>query len=144
MKVVAKRRFRASRERVFLAFTDPTELPRWFSPSEDITTEVIDLELRAGGAYRFGFHLPDGKVNYVLGTFEELSPPEKLAFTWTWAEPDPHAGIETLVTVELIEHGDETEVVVTHDRFPNEKTRARHDKGWQGTFDGLAKLLEAE
>ena len=122
-------------------YGDPTELARWFSPSEEIATDVIELDLRAGGAYRFGFHLPDGSVDYVLGTFEEVSSPARLIFTWTWAEPDPHAGIETLVTVEFIEHDDETEVVVTHDRFPNEETRARHDLGWQGTFDRLAKLL---
>ena len=141
MKVVATRRFRAPRERVFRAFTDPADLPRWFSPSEDIATDVVELDLRAGGAYRFGFHLPHGAVEYVLGRFEEVSPPEKLVFTWTWEEPDPHAGIETLVTVELIDHGDETEVVVTHDRFPTEETRARHDEGWQGTFDRLENLL---
>ena len=142
MKVVAKRRFRAPRERVFRAFTDPTDLPRWFSPSEDITTDVVELDLRVGGAYRFGFHLPDGAVEYVLGRFEEVSPPERLVFTWTWVEPDPHAGIETRVTVAFTDHGDETEVAVTHERFPSEETRKRHDEGWQGTFDRLSKLLE--
>ena len=141
MRVVAKRRFRASPKRVFEAFTDPAVLPHWFSPSEEIKTDVIELDVRKGGAYRFGFHLPEGEVDYVLGRFQEVSPPEKLVFTWTWAEPDPHAGIETLVTVELVEHGDWTEVVVTHERFPNEQARARHDEGWQGTFDRLEKLL---
>ena len=141
MKVVARRRFRATRERVFRAFTDAAELSRWFSPSEDIATDIIELDLREGGAYRFGFHVSDGVVDYVLGTFREVSAPRRLVFTWTWAEPDPHAGIETLVTVELLEHGQETEVVVTHERFPNEETRARHEEGWQGTFDRLQKLL---
>ena len=77
MRVVAKRRYRAPRERVFRAFTDPKELARWFSPSEDIATDAIELDLRVGGAYRFGFHLPDGFVDYVLGRFEEVSPPRE-------------------------------------------------------------------
>ena len=141
LNVVVRRRYRASRELVFRALTEADSLTRWFSPSEDIATEVLELELRAGGTYRFGFRFPDGSENYVVGEFREITRPTRLVFTWTWEEPDPHAGIETLVTIELVGHGEATEVVVTHGRFPTMETRDRHDEGWNGAFDRLEKLL---
>ena len=104
--VFVRRRFRAPREAVFRAFTDPEELERWFSPSR------------------------------------EIDPPHRLVFTWTWEPPDRHAGIETLVTVVLEASGDETEVVVTHDRFPTNASRDRHETGWDTTLDRLEVLLK--
>ena len=80
----------------------------------------------------------------MRGEFKELDPPERLAFTWTWEPPDPHAGIETLVTVVLMEVGDETEVLVSHDRFPTHDSRDRHDAGWTTTLDRLQDFLSEE
>jgi len=141
LSVVARRRYRASRETVFRAFTDPNYLTSWFSPSDEIVTEVLKWDLREGGDYRLGFGFPGGHRNHVLGKFREISRPGKLVFTWTWEEPDPHAGTETRVTIELVGHGQETEVTVTHERFPNQETRARHDEGWKGALDRLAAFL---
>lgn len=140
LKVIARRRYRASPEALFRAFTQAEDLTRWFSPSEDIQTEVLQLELVQGGRYRIAFHFPDGSRNQVSGQYREIFP-RKLVFTWTWDEPDPHAGIETLVTIELFELGGETEVAVTHERFPNQETRDRHDDGWNGALARLEKWL---
>jgi len=76
----------------------------------------------------------------VRGQYQEISP-RRIVFTWTWEEPDPHAGIETVVTIELFELGEETEILVTHERFPDEETRDRHDEGWSGALARLVKLL---
>ena len=141
LKVTARRRYRASPEVLFRAFSRAEDLIRWFSPSEEIQTEVVDLDFRPGGRYRFAFHFPDGGRNLVTGRYEEISP-RRLVFTWTWEEPDPHAGIDTRVTIEFIELGEGTEVLVTHERFPDRETRDRHDEGWSGALTRLLKLLE--
>ena len=149
--VLVRRRFRAARADVFRAFAEPAMLRRWFSPSPDIVTEVIEHDFRAGGRYRFGFVYPDGQRETVLGEFCEIEPPVHLAFTWSWGPtalkdipPDRHAGIETLVTIRFREIGDETEVVVTHDRFSSYETRDRHDAGWSTTLERLAALLAGQ
>jgi len=141
LAVNARRRYEASPERVFRAFTDPALLVRWLSPSPDTILEVLAHELRVSGRYRFRYRQPSGGSDVVTGTFLEISPPRRLVFTWTWEPPDPHAGIETLVTIELVPEGDATLVVVTHERFPDEVTRERHDVGWCSTLPRLAQLL---
>ena len=141
LAVFVRRRFRASKESVFRAFTEPSLLTLWFSPSEDIRVEVLEHDFSIGGRYRFGFRFPEGHRNTVLGTFREISAPYRLVFTWTWEAPDPHAGIETLVIVRIEPVGSETEVVVTHERFPSWESRDRHDAGWSTTLDRLEDLI---
>jgi hypothetical protein len=65
--------------------------------------------------------------------------PNRLVFTWTWEPPDPHAGIGTLVTIELLAAGTGTEVVVTHEWFPTVAARDRHEAGWRATVDRLKR-----
>jgi uncharacterized protein YndB with AHSA1/START domain len=136
LEVRAARRYAASASRVYEAFTDRELLAKWFSPSADVELEVLDFDLRVGGGYRFGFRY-DSKYDVVSGVFKEITSPTRLAYTWTWEPLDPHAGIETLVTVELSDLGDECEVTVLHERFPDRETRERHDVGWAGALDRL-------
>ncbi len=141
LSVLVRRHIRASRKHVFRAFTDPKKLPRWFSPSADIGTEILEHDFRVGGRYRFGFRFPDGERTTVTGVFREIASGERLVFTWSWEPPDPHAGVETLVTIVLREEQDGTEIVVTHDRFPRHEIRDRHDAGWRTTLDRLDIFL---
>lgn len=134
LSVVARQRYEAAPEAVFRAFTDPLLLTRWFSPGADIGIEVLAHDLRPGGRYRFRYREPSGDVSVVAGEFCEILPPERLVFTWTWEAPDPHAGVATLVTVEIRADGAGTEVVVTHERFPDETSRVRHAEGWRTTL----------
>ena len=138
LAVVARQRYDASPELVFHAFTDPDVLMRWFSPGADIHVDVLVHELRPGGRYRFRYREPDGTVSIVAGVFCAIVPPSRLAFTWTWEPPDVHAGVATLVTVDIAADGSGTVVVVTHERFPDEPSRARHAQGWRST---LARLV---
>ena len=134
-----KRTFAAPREKVFRAWTDPEELKKWWGP-EGYATPSAQVDLRVGGRYRLGMKkLPDGEVFYLSGTYREVRPLEKLVYTWSW-EAEPEFG-ETLVTVEFRAMGNSTEVVLTHELFPNEKARQDHDKGWNSCLDRLARWL---
>jgi len=85
------RTFSAPREKVFRAWTDPEELKKWWGPP-GYSTPTADVDLRVGGAYRFGMmELPDGEVFYLAGTYREVRPPEKLVYTWNW-EGQPELG----------------------------------------------------
>lgn len=138
LTVVALQRYDASPELVFHAFTDPDLLTRWFSPGPEIDVEVLAHELRLGGRFRFRYREPDGTVSIVAGEFCAIVPPTRLVFTWTWEPPDVHAGVDTLVTIDVAVDGAGTLVVVTHERFPDEPSRARHAQGWRST---LARLV---
>jgi uncharacterized protein YndB with AHSA1/START domain len=134
-----RRIFKAPREKVFRAWTDPEELKKWWGP-EGYTTPSAEVDLRVGGKFRLGMRkLPDGEIFYLSGIYREVRPPELLVYTWRW-EAQPEHG-ETLVTVEFRQVGDSTEVVLTHERFPTEKARDEHNRGWTGCLDRLEKLL---
>jgi uncharacterized protein YndB with AHSA1/START domain len=116
-------------------------LERWFCPSPDVTVKVTHLDLRVGGRYRFVFNFPGNRVAVVIGEYHTLARPHQLAFTWTWEPPDPHAGVETLVTINLHEKDGGTELALTHARFPTEQTMRQHESGWGATLDGLNALV---
>ncbi len=133
------RTFAAPREKVFRAWTDAEELKKWWGPV-GYATPTAEVDLRVGGRYRLGMRkLPDGKIFHLSGTYREVRAPEKLMYTWFW-ENEPELG-ETLVTVEFRARSSSTEVVVTHELFPNQKMRDDHDKGWNSCLDRLPEAL---
>jgi uncharacterized protein YndB with AHSA1/START domain len=131
--------FRAPREKVFRAWTDPEALKNWFAPSEKYVTRIPRLDVRVGGAYRIEMEI-EGQAHIVTGTYREVSPPQRLVFTWKW-ETEPKHG-DTLVTIEFLDRGGKTEVILTHERFPSETARDEHNKGWAGCLDRLGLFLK--
>lgn len=69
------------------------------------------------------------------------APPEKLVYTWEWESGDFASMGETLVTVEFRDQDGSTELILTHERFPDEEKRDHHGWGWNSTLDCLVKLL---
>jgi len=141
-RLTVKRTVKAPREQVFRAWTDPSELARWFHPDPSFTTPVAEVDLRAGGSYRFAMQPPTGDAYVVRGVYREVQPPDRLVFTWRWdgtGDDDP----ETLVTVELRERSGGTEVVLTHERFTSVASRDEHRKGWQGCLAQLSQAVES-
>ena len=131
--------FDAPRERVFRAWTDPRVLEKWWGPP-GFSCPLAQVDLRTGGAYRLGMKPPQGETFYLGGTFREVRPPERLVYTWQWEEDTEGTG-ETLVTVEFKDLGARTEVVLTHERFPDAGAVRRHGDGWNGCLESLAHLL---
>jgi uncharacterized protein YndB with AHSA1/START domain len=137
--VVVRKTFTASRRRVFEAWCRPELLAQWFFPVPGWRAEVA-ADVRAHGRYRVGMHEPGGAVHVQEGVYREIQPFSRLVFTWTCVELGV---IDSLVTIELVERGDVTELVLTHE-LPDEPTVLReHEGGWQGCLGTLADFLEA-
>ena len=136
------RTINAPREKVFEAWTDPEQLRRWWGVAEGWTAVIAEVDLRVGGTYRLGMLEPGKDHPYVAaGVYREILPPEKLVFTFAW-ERTPHdtpdwVPSETLVSIEFLDRGDSTELVLTHDQFPDENMKNEHNEGWNGVLASL-------
>lgn len=138
--LLVNRRYRAPREAVWEAWTQPEALKRWFG-TPGFVLEAVEIDLRVGGTYRLDFRTPENEKVTVQGEYREVLEPAKLIYTWnvTGAGRGLH---NTLVTVSIIEHGDETEVVVRHEGLTTEDVIAGHRRGWTGNLDQLADEIE--
>jgi uncharacterized protein YndB with AHSA1/START domain len=97
---------------------------------------VRSLEARVGGSFRF--ELEDGSS--VFGTYLHIAPPEKLVFTWSGGVIE---GRETVVTLDFLDQGPVTEVVLTHERISTEAMRAMFEGGWPSLLDALTEVLSS-
>jgi uncharacterized protein YndB with AHSA1/START domain len=137
--LVVRKTIRASAERLYTAWTDPTQVKRWWGP-RGVQCTAAEIDLRIGGRYRIANQFPDGKILWITETFESIEAPHKLVYTW---QLEAQTDTFERVTVQFEPRGDETEVIVTHELIPNETLRDMHQQGWIGCLDGLASYLEA-
>ena len=129
-RVVVRRRMPAPREIVYQAWIDPEGIREWMCPGDVISAEAT-LDVRVGSSFRIVMKAKD-RVHDHTGTYQVVDPPSKLVFTWAGAD---NPGAITLVTVEFVEHGDESELIITHERFTKADLAQRYEMGW-GTIAG--------
>ena len=133
--LVLRRTFEASRARVFRAWITPGALEQWLRP-RGLRMTVRSLDARVGGSFRF--ELENGSA--ITGTYLQIVPPEKLVFTWS-AGAAP--GRETVVTLDFLEQGAVTELVLTHEHLATPERHAVAEGGWSSLFDALASVLSS-
>jgi len=131
--LVLRRAFTASRQRVFRAWIEPEALEYWFRP-RGMGVTVSKLEARVGGSFRFD--VEDG--GSIVGTYLHIVSPEKLVFTWSGGATQ---GRETVVTLDFLDQGPVTEVVLTHEGLSTPELRALVGTGWPSLLDALAEVL---
>jgi uncharacterized protein YndB with AHSA1/START domain len=135
-----RRRFTAPRENVFRAWTDPQVLKRWWCPPGWAPAE-IEVDLRVGGAYRIGMRrVENGPPIYVYGSFLEVQIPERLMYTWRWENAFEQMP-QTRVTVQFLESGGITEVVLIHEDLPEINVCLRHRAGWMEAWERIDRSL---
>ena len=135
-RVVTRRRMPAPREIVFEAWIDPKGIHEWMCPGDAVSAEAT-LDVRVGGSYRLVMKGKD-KDHVHIGTYQVVEPPSKLVFTWAGAENPADV---TLVTVEFLPHGDESELVLTHERFTKDDLAQRYENGWNTIAEKFAVYL---
>ena len=138
--LVVTRSFAAPRSRVFRAFTDRNEVKQWFGP-EGFAISACAMDLRVGGAYRIVMRSPEGREHTVRGVYQEISKPNRLAFTWAWEDEEGEPGHETLVTISFADKDGKTLLRLNHRRFESRKARDAHKHGWGSCFVCLTEYL---
>lgn len=132
------RRFTATADRLWRAWTDPQALMKWFGPAGTQRVLQADTDVRVGGAYQVGFVTEDGQAHYASGEYQEVEPQRRLVFTWAWRDtPDD----TSLITLEFTPVQDGTELAFLQTPFVDQATRDGHETGWAGAMDRLADHL---
>ncbi len=136
----------APRQRVFRAWTTLEEVSKWWGPP-GYSTLSVEIDLRVGGKYRIAMQAPGNERGVLSGTYREVHPPERLAYTWSWegttVDGKEVYHPETLVTVEFHDLGGRsTEIILTHGPFSDDELYDMHDQGWLNTLAKLEELLQ--
>ena len=131
----------AAPEAVFPYFTQPARYVEWMG------SEAV-LEPVPGGVYRV--RMNDGFA--AAGTFLEVDSPQRVVFTWGWADSDAAEHVlhersgeddgtlpagSTRVVVTLEEDAGGTRVTVRHHDLPTDELREAHRVAWQTYLDRL-------
>jgi uncharacterized protein YndB with AHSA1/START domain len=138
-RMVVRRRMPAPREIVYAAWTDPEGLHEWMCPGDIVSAEA-KLDVRVGGSFHITMRSKE-EVHEHVGTYQVVDPPAKLSFTWSAL--DNPAEI-TLVTVEFIAHRNESELVITHERFTKADLAQRYEMGWGTIARKFAEYLASD
>jgi uncharacterized protein YndB with AHSA1/START domain len=76
------RRFRASAERVFAAYTEPALVRRWMLGPPGWSMPECEIDLRVGGAYRYLWRASDQSAEFgAEGVCLEVAAPHRLVQT---------------------------------------------------------------
>lgn len=150
--VLITRTFDAPRALVFSAWASAERMVRWFAPS-GCTIEYRRYEFRAGGAIHSCIRTPTGYTCWVIGTFKELVPNERIVMTMIMSnergEPvnpadigmDPSWPAETTVTITLAEHAGKTTLTLHQNVDETLAKRTGAHPSWLQMFDRLAELV---
>src|SRR5262245_13786379 len=141
-EIVVTRTFNAPARIVFEAWTKPELLKRWWVPkSMGMTLRSCELDARVGGKYRLVFDHAGPEPAAFFGTYIEVKPYSRLAWT---NEEGGESGPVTTVTFE--EEGGKTRVVL-HESYPSKEALDAAGTGSADalgeTFDQLDELLVA-
>jgi uncharacterized protein YndB with AHSA1/START domain len=129
--------FDAPRELVWRAWTDPDEAPAWLHPRAIVTPrESVAFDVRPGGSYRYTMVTPDGATYPTAGIYREVSPPDRLVFTW--GSPGDADDDRPVITVELAPHG--VAGIQTHMTFTLEGIEGV--PGDDNVYDGWSEALD--
>lgn len=78
-EVHTTRIIQAPREKVFAAWTDPSQLAHWWGPN-GFTNTIHRLELRPEGVWEFTMHAPNGQEFHNTCIFKRIEAPDYLEF----------------------------------------------------------------
>ncbi|MFD4266329.1 SRPBCC family protein [Rhodococcus sp. NPDC058481] len=135
-----ERVFNAARDRVWAAYTEPEQLAKWWGRGNPLDVERWEFE--RGGHWRFVEH-HEGGTDGFEGRFREITPKDRLIYSFEWDGMPAHVCIET---VEFVDLGDGRTRVVIDNQFVTAAERdgmlqSGMEGGLNNSFEALDALL---
>jgi len=140
---------------VFEAWTDPEKLKRWYAP-DGCTIAYKAIEVKQGGQFHYYIHHPQHGGNWIIGTYLEILPPEKLVFTIRFTNENGDltdalaTGIsaqwpgEIMTTVTFQSIGEQTKATIHEAVSEAEARKTGAYLGWIMMFNKLNRLLTGQ
>jgi uncharacterized protein YndB with AHSA1/START domain len=122
-QAMVKRVLDATVEEVYDAWTDPAILIEWLISGG----RLVKADVRVGGEFHFDMgDVPTGRSPAHTGRYLVLERPTRIEFTWhsDWTRGESH------VRIELVGHGDKTELTLLHTGLPDQAIADDHREGW--------------
>ena len=135
--IVGTRVFDAPRALVFSVWTDPKHLAQWWWPN-GFTTTTHAFDFRPGGVWRFVMHGPDGRDYQNRITFDEIVPPERIAYRHGGGDDVEPVQFTQAVTFQDLGNGQT--LLTWHGTFATAEERARVIREY-GADKGLAQTM---
>jgi uncharacterized protein YndB with AHSA1/START domain len=140
--LVMRRVFRAPRSRIFEAHSRPEHIRNWWGPRRHHMT-ACEMDFRPGGKWRFVLRGADGREYAFRGEYLEITPPERIVWTFEFEGAPGEVMTETLTLEERDGH---TTLTATSE-FPSAAARdgmlsSGMESGAIETWDRLAEYLE--
>lgn len=158
--LIDDREYDAPPELVFEVWTRAEHLARWFGP-DNVEVALCEVDARPGGLLRLQHRFAGGPLVSIRGVFDEVVPPTRLSFTFTFVDandrptinammPDWPVGAHIVMTVELFATARGTRMTVAQrvaePQLSDSPAIVRHKKlaaiGWNQTAARLVAHLE--
>lgn len=139
--VTITRIFDAPRALVFTAWTEPQHLVRWWGP-KGFTTPICEMDVRAGGKYRFRMRSAEGHEVQWHGICREIVRLERIVWTCSLDDSDGNSiSGETLLTVTLEDYAGGTKLTLHQATFASVELSESHNHGWNSALERLGEYL---
>lgn len=135
----------AKRERVYRAWTKPSDLQRWFGP-EGCQAVSMHVDARKDGSYRFQYENETcHETTCIEGGFRQVRAPVRLVYSWNVHTQDGSSSqAASQVTVDFLERRSSTNARITHRWFSAAESLRWHQSLWLGSLHRLEQLLEGK
>jgi len=142
-EMVVSRVIEAPRALVWRAWTDPAHLPQWWGP-KGFSCETKEIDLRAGGRWRFTMVGPDGTCYPNRIMYEEFVSPERIVYVID----DDGGGMTSFRSTASFEDLGAATWVTMRVAFDSAQTREEMEKfgaleGGRSTLECLAEHVAA-
>ena len=146
--------FNAPIAEVFDAWTNPDKLRLWYAP-DGCSITYKRIEVTPGGQFHSCIHDPHHGDCWIIGTYLEITPPEKLVFTMQLSNESgqrieaPEAGkseawpAEILTTVTFEAIGDQTKATIHQTVSEAEAKKTGAYQSWIKMCNRLNQLVSA-
>jgi uncharacterized protein YndB with AHSA1/START domain len=141
-QILITREFDAPKHLVYKAWTTPELVKRWWNAKRGEVT-LAEIDLRAGGKWRYVMVTDDGSEVGFHGEYREIVPNERIVSTEVYeGVPEEHQGEGTLNTATFTEVDGRTTLTVLVQAPSKEVRDAIIDSGMEAGMKDAMDLLE--
>lgn len=136
ISLTVSRTINAPAKAVFDAWLDPEMLKQFMIPGDSMIVPSATTDPTVSGRFEIVMRNGDQDLPHS-GTFTEISPHSRIAFTWE----TPFSETASNVAINFTPIGETTEIELSHTKFETEESRDNHKAGWGKILEALAAVL---